>query len=115
MADNEKVDFDECALETPCIFWGFSLKQKTRIFFTLRLFIGSLVNIIFGSGLLCFLSHEILMKKVDRLVNDSFIAKEYGFPNSFISYYPAWMETLEARGGRSVLFFYSSNCLPYVK
>lgn len=116
LIDNEKVDFDKRAINTAFPFWGFSLKQKaTILFFAVKLFISSLLNIIFGSGLLSFLSHEIVMKKMAQLVDARCIAREYAFPNSYISYYPAWMEKLEERGARSFLFFYSLHCLPYVK
>lgn len=116
LIDNEKIDFDERAIITSFPFWGFSLKQKAIILlFAVKLFIASLANMIFGSGLLSFLSHEILMKKKAQLVDARSIAKEYVFTNSFIAYYPAWMETLESRGAHSLLYFYSLHCLPYVK
>lgn len=114
--DVKKIDFDERVINTPFHFWGFSLKQKIIVlFFSFKLFASSVLDLLFGSGFLSFLSYEILMKRMAQLVDTHCIAREYAFPNSFITYYPAWMETLETRGARPILFFYSLHCLPFVK
>ena len=111
---NTKKISDVCVVETP--FFGFSLLNKLQImFFFSVLVMRAFSDLILGSGYFAFLSNEILLKKLALKVDDKYIAKEYAFSNSSISYYPAWLDVFSKRGAKVTLYFYTHNLLPIKK
>ena len=111
---NIDLKTDACVVESP--FFGYSLLEKLHIFsFFCILLFRSLWDLIFGSGYFAFMSHEILLKKLALTINNKYLAKEYVFSQSSISYFPAWLDALSERGSLVTLFFYSNNIMPWQK
>ena len=116
LSDNrdKEIMSDVCVVNSP--FFGFTLfKIISIIFFYLFLAIRAFWDLVLGSGYLAFMSNEILLKKLALEINDKYIAREYAFSQSTISYFPAWLGVLSERGAIVTLYFYSHNLLPMQK
>lgn len=108
---NTSFKYEPCIVKSP--FFGFSFANKINIIFYFSILaVRAFWDLIFGSGYLIFMSNEIMLKKLALKINDKYIAKEYAFSQSNISYFPAWLDVLSQRGAYVTLYFYSHNLLP---
>lgn len=89
------------------------LNKCKLLIFEIALILRSIVDLVFGSGLLAFVSHQLLLKKAALLLDKECIPNELAFHNSDFAYYPAWVETLASKGASPILYFYSQNIWPY--